>query len=86
MDTYHRWMEVTVPGSLAGCPVINLPVGFNDQGLPMGMQIMGPATRDLSVLQLVAAYEQAVGWTKWFPVFQKQKPVPGSKTKTGLIL
>jgi amidase len=67
MDTYHRWMEVTVPGTLAGCPVINVPVGFNAQGVPMGMQIMGPATRDLSVLQLADAYEQAAGWTKRFP-------------------
>ena len=25
MDTYHRWMEVVVPGTLSGCPVINVP-------------------------------------------------------------
>jgi len=67
MDTYHRWMEVVVPGSLSGCPLVNVPVGFNSQGAPMGMQIIGPATRDLSVLQIAHAYEQASGWTKQVP-------------------
>jgi amidase len=68
MDTYHRWMEVTVPGTLSGCPIANVPVGFNDQGLPMGMQIIGPATQDLKVLQLAHAYEQASGWTRQDPM------------------
>lgn len=67
MDTYHRWMEVTVPGTLSGCPIVSVPVGFNRQGLPMGIQIIGPAARDLSVLQLAHAYEQASGWTKTVP-------------------
>ena len=68
MDTYHRWMEITVPGSLTGCPIANVPVGFNSRGLPMGMQIMGPATGDLKVLQLAHAYDQASGWTKQVPL------------------
>ncbi len=68
MDTYHRWMEITIPGTLSGCPIVNVPVGFNSQGLPMGMQIIGPATQDLKVLQLADAYEQASGWTKRVPL------------------
>ena len=67
MDTYHRWMEVTVPGALSGCPIANVPVGFNSRGLPMGMQIIGPATEDLKVLQVAYAYEQASGWTRQVP-------------------
>lgn len=62
MDTYHRWMEVVVPASLLGHPVLNVPVGFGSQGLPMGMQIIGRHHADLSVLQLGFAYEQATGW------------------------
>ncbi|MGH8827822.1 MAG: amidase, partial [Jiangellaceae bacterium] len=41
MDTYHRWMEVVVPWTLTGLPVLNLPVGFNAAGLPMGVQVIG---------------------------------------------
>ena len=61
MDTYHRWMEVVIPASLAGVPAISVPVGFNRAGLPMGMQIMGKPQADLAVLQLAYAYEQAAG-------------------------
>ena len=43
MDTYHRWMEVVIGPTLAGLPSISVPVGFNAAGLPMGLQIIGPA-------------------------------------------
>ncbi len=62
MDTYHRWMEVVVPGTLSGCPVINIPAGFGPGGLPMGMQIIAPRHQDLSALQMAYAYEQAAQW------------------------
>lgn len=59
MDSYHRWMEVVIPGSLSGGPVINLPAGFNDRGLPMGLQLIGRHQADLATLQLARAYEVA---------------------------
>jgi len=58
MDTYHRWMEVVIYATLAGLPCISVPVGFNDSGLPMGMQLIGPPEGDLAVLRLAACYEQ----------------------------
>lgn len=64
MDTYHRWMEVVIGGTLAGLPVINVPAGFGPTGLPMGLQVMGKAQGDLSVLQVAHAYEQAQPYTK----------------------
>ena len=64
MDTYHRWMEVVILGTLTGCPTINLPVGFNAAGLPMGMQVIGPPRADLAVLQLGHAYEQEAAWVR----------------------
>ena len=67
MDTYHRWMEVCLLASLIGCPVINVPVGFNQDGLPMGMQIIGRNRGDLAVLQLAYAYEQATQWVSKHP-------------------
>jgi amidase len=50
MDTYHRWMEVTLYANLGGIPVVNVPVGFDNQGRPMGMQIMGKFGEDQKVL------------------------------------
>lgn len=64
MDTYHRWMEVVVGGTLAGVPVLGVPAGFGPGGLPIGLQVMGPAQADLSVLQVGHAYEQASGYTR----------------------
>ena len=67
MDTYHRWMETVTPWTLAGCPVISVPVGFSPQGLPMGMQLIGPPQGDLDVLRLAQAYDQACDWVQAHP-------------------
>ncbi len=61
MDTYHRWMEVVIAGSLAGLPVVNVPAGFDAQGRPMGMQIMGRFGDDRRVLEFAQAYEPVTG-------------------------
>jgi amidase len=58
MDTYHRWMEVVVPGSLGGIPALNVPVGFDARRRPMGMQIMGQLGNDRKVLEFGLAYEE----------------------------
>jgi amidase len=61
MDTYHRWMEVVIYATLAGLPAISVPMGFNDAGLPMGMQLIGRPLADGAVLNAAAAYEQCIG-------------------------
>jgi amidase len=60
MDTYHRWMEVTSYATFAGLPAVSVPVGFDDRGLPMGMQIIGPPRADVEVLRLAHAYERTI--------------------------
>jgi len=57
MDTYHRWMESVILGSLSGLPIVNVPVGFDAKGRPMGMQIMGRYGDDKKVLEFALAYE-----------------------------
>jgi amidase len=58
MDSYHRWMEIVAPATLAGLPTVAVPAGFGPAGLPSGIQIIGPAQQDFAVLQLAHAYEQ----------------------------
>ncbi len=60
MDTYHRWMEVTLFATFAGLPALSVPVGFDDRGLPMGMQLIGPPRADVEVLCLGHAYEATI--------------------------
>ncbi|MBY4892397.1 amidase [Rhodobacteraceae bacterium N5(2021)] len=61
MDTYHRWMECVVPASLAGLPALALPGGFNDSGLPHGLQLIGPHGADGRLLAMGTAWEAMVG-------------------------
>lgn len=61
MDTYHRWMEVTILATLMGCPALSVPAGLNAQGLPSGLQILGRPGSDWQVLQLGRAWEEAMG-------------------------
>jgi amidase len=67
MDTYHRWMEVVIPASLAGLPVINVPVGFDRDRRPMGMQVMGRHGDDKRVLEFGLAYEQLTDYLQRRP-------------------
>jgi amidase len=62
MDTYHRWMEIVVPVSLAGAPVLGCPAGFGRGGLPMGFQLAGPVGGDAQILALGQAYHRATDW------------------------
>jgi amidase len=71
MDTYHRWMEIVIPASLAGVPALNVPAGFSTVGLPMGLQIIGRAHADFSVLQLGHAYDKATRWVQRKPIFKR---------------
>ncbi|HEX7890712.1 MAG TPA: amidase [Ramlibacter sp.] len=67
MDTYHRWMEIVSPFTLAGLPVASVPVGFGAGGLPMGLQLAGPPRADLPVLALAQAWERISPWDKQRP-------------------
>ena len=58
MDTYHRWMEVIIGPTLAGLPAMSVPVGFNPEGLPMGIQIIGKPGADFEVLQIANAWQE----------------------------
>jgi aspartyl-tRNA(Asn)/glutamyl-tRNA(Gln) amidotransferase subunit A len=57
----------TLALSLAGLPGLSVPCGFDARGLPMGLQIMGGAFDEATVLRVGHAYEQATGWHKRRP-------------------
>jgi len=58
MDTYHRWMEVTLYATFAGLPAISLPAGFDASGRwPMGLQLIGRPQGDGALLRAAKAYE-----------------------------
>ena len=52
----------TVPANLAGVPAVSLPAGLSDDGLPLGLQIIGPAFEESKVLNAAWHLEQAAGF------------------------
>lgn len=56
----------TVPASMAGIPGISVPAGFED-GLPVGLQVLGPALGEPIVLRVAHAFERATGFHEAHP-------------------
>ena len=52
--------------NIAGLPAISVPCGFS-QGLPVGMQLIGPHLSEKRLLGIAYAYEQATQWHKARP-------------------
>ncbi len=57
----------TFPFNLTGQPAASLPVGFDSDGLPVGLQIVGRRFGEAAVLRLAAAYEAAHPWAQRRP-------------------
>jgi amidase len=57
-----RACPVTWPWNLLGWPSINVPAGFTSEGLPIGVQLMGPANSEGMLVSLAAELEALCGW------------------------
>ncbi|MGI8782067.1 MAG: Asp-tRNA(Asn)/Glu-tRNA(Gln) amidotransferase subunit GatA [Acidobacteriota bacterium] len=55
----------TVTANLAGIPAASVPCGLSSEGLPIGMQLLGPHFAEGRILQVAHAYEQIAGFPKW---------------------
>ncbi|MDM9379521.1 Asp-tRNA(Asn)/Glu-tRNA(Gln) amidotransferase subunit GatA [Chlorogloeopsis sp. ULAP01] len=53
---------MTIPVNLAGLPGISVPCGFDDKGLPIGLQLIGKPLREDQLFQVAYAYEQSTSW------------------------
>ena len=52
----------TISINLAGLPAISVPCGFSKAGLPIGMQLIGRAFEEETLLRAAHAYEQSTQW------------------------
>ena len=56
--TYFHWLALAYAATLVGHPAISLPVGLDHNGMPFGLQIVGPRGGDAKVLAVAAALER----------------------------
>jgi aspartyl-tRNA(Asn)/glutamyl-tRNA(Gln) amidotransferase subunit A len=55
------------PANVSGNPAIAFPCGFTEEGLPAGMQLIGPRWGEAKLLSIAAAYENATKWNRRHP-------------------
>jgi aspartyl-tRNA(Asn)/glutamyl-tRNA(Gln) amidotransferase subunit A len=66
------WLAFTFPLNLTGQPAATVPAGFTDDGLPIGLQIVGRHLDDPLVLRAAAAFEAAAPWRdRWPPLIEE---------------
>lgn len=60
----------TISVNLAGLPAIALPCGFSKEGLPIGLQLIGRAFEEETILRAAHAYEQSTQWHRKRPMIR----------------
>jgi amidase len=67
MENYVAWMKSASRITTTFRPAVSVPAGFTDDGLPVGIQIVGRYRDDFGLLQMAHAFEQATGFGKKRP-------------------
>ena len=62
-----EWLHFTYPYNLTGSPAATVPAGWTDDGLPIGLQIIGRHLDDALVLRASACFEAAQPWKHRWP-------------------
>ena len=69
-----EWLHFTYPLNLTGQPAATVPAGWTDDGLPVGLQIIGRHLGDAVVLRASACFEAARPWKqRWPPLLEKMR-------------
>ncbi|MGE2690361.1 amidase [Mycolicibacterium pulveris] len=84
--TMIKACPVTWPWNLLGWPSINVPAGFTSSGLPIGVQLMGPANSEQLLVSLAAELEAINGWAMkqpqpWWTAGPAPDPEPTGRTE-----
>jgi amidase len=67
-DEYSDWLSFAYPYGCTGQPSITLPLGESSEGLPIGVQLVGPPRGESVIFSLAAQLEEALPWRERRPV------------------
>ena len=69
---WARWTPFTYAFNVSGNPAASVPCGWSPDGLPIGMQVIGPRFADADVLQFCAAFEAISPWDDKAPAILRR--------------
>ena len=68
MASYIDWIAITFSITLTGLPVVSLPCGFTEDGLPVGLQLVGRHRGEAALLAAAAQLEDLLGLSARVPI------------------
>jgi amidase len=67
LDRYFLWQRLACRVTVTAHPALSVPGGFSADGMPVGLQLVGPHRGDLALLNVAAAIEAATGFANHHP-------------------
>ena len=76
LENYMAGSLINAFATVAGCPAVAVPCGFDQHGRPVGLQIVTPPRRDGRALRLAALFERMTGLDRMLPIDPRPGGVP----------
>ena len=80
LDNYMGGSLINAFATLAGCPAVSVPCGFDQYGRPVGLHIVAPPRQDARALQVAALFEKMTGLDKLLPITPRPGSVPPAES------
>ena len=80
LETYFHWLAITSAISLTSCPAMSMPMGFTNDGLPVGVQVIAPPFAESDLFRAAVALEGLLDLDYKLPVDPVGVETPGSLT------
>ena len=78
LDNYMGGSTLNSAITVTGSPPVAMPCGFDSQGRPVGLQLVGKPRGEAALLQAASLYEKLLGLDKLLPIDPKPGTVPPS--------
>jgi amidase len=76
LENYMAGSLINAFATLAGCPAVAVPCGFDRHGRPVGLQIVAPPRQDAMALQVAALFERITHLDRLLPIDPREGVVP----------